>query len=56
MVSEVWCIKPGTVERRDSWIRITDALMNIQTPKFDISSQAVRECFTNVMSKRKATK
>ena len=54
MVSEVWRIKPGTVERRDSWIRLTDALMKIQTPKFDVSSRAVRELFTNLMSKRKA--
>ena len=53
-MSEVWRVKPGTVERRDSLIRITDALMTIQTPKFDVSSRAVREHFTNLMSKHKA--
>ena len=49
MVPEVWHIKPGIVERRDSWIRSTDAFMKIQTPKFDFSFRAMREGFTNLM-------
>ena len=34
MVSEVWRIKPGTVEKRDAWNSITETLLKIQSPKF----------------------
>ena len=43
MVSEVWRIKPGTVKKRDAWNSITETLLKIQSPKFDVSPRAVRE-------------
>ena len=54
MVSEVWRIKPGAVEKRDAWNGIIETLWKIQSPKLDISPRAVRERFSHLLSKRKA--
>ena len=54
MVSEVWRIKPGTVEKMDAWNSITETLLKIQSPKFDVSPRAVRERFSHLLSKPKA--
>ena len=53
-VPEVWRIKPGAVEKRDAWNSITETLLKIQSPKFDVSPRAVRERFSHLLSKRKA--
>ena len=38
MVSEVWRLKPGTVEMRDAWSSIAEALLKIQSESLKIKT------------------
>ena len=52
MFSDVWQIK-GCREK-DAWTKITNTLLKIQTPRFDVSSRAMRERVHHLLSKLKA--